>query len=381
MTIFDRVKKELYDNKKIRESGEYTCIPFKLLPDLGKVVPGVQREKYSICTAGSKVGKSKLAQFLFIYNPYHFVTKFETNISLKIIYNSLEVSKEEILCQYLSYRLFVDHKLIIAPDKLRSNFEDYVLEDNVLKLIECYDEEMQRFESMVHIQDTVKNPFGLYSAARSYAYQNGQHFDKSGTKIPVEDLISPNETIRNKALFSIDSYVPNNPNEYVIIITDHISLLTPEKGSDLWNTIGHFSNHYCMSMRDRWKYHVVNVQQQAADQDKQQFTFRGDSIVAKLRPSPDGLADNKTTQRDVNLMFGLFAPHRYKIENYEGYDIDKLGDNYREFSVILNRSGTGFINMDLFFHGACNYFHKLPNVDKMRPEDYKKIIDLNKTVR
>lgn len=78
-------------------------------------------------------------------------------------------------------------------------------------------------------------------------------------------------------------------------------------------------------------------------------------------------------------MFGLFAPHRYKIENYEDYNIDLLGDNYRELSVILNRSGTGFINLDLFFHGACNYFHKLPS--KMSSDDYKKIQALNERVK
>lgn len=371
MSIFSRIKKELYENKKIREAGGYTSIPFVLIPELGKVIPGIQKEKYAICTASSKVGKSKLAQFLYVYNPYHFVTNYETDIKVKIFYNSLEVSKEEIICQYLSYRLFTDHGLIIAPDKLRSNFDDYILEDSVLKIVESYDEEMARFESIVTIQDTVKNPFGIYKMVRDYAYKNGKHYNKKGEEILVSDLLSPNNDVRAKANLSIDYYVPNDPNEYVIVITDHIGLLTPENGGDLWHTIEHFSKDYCLSMRDRWKYHVVNVQQQSADQEKQQFTFKGDSVVAKLRPTPDGLANNKETQRDVNLMFGLFAPHRYKIDDYEGYDIKRLGDNYREFSVMLNRSGTGFINLDMYFHGACNYFCKLPNT--MKEADYVKI--------
>lgn len=375
MSIFDRIKKELYDNKKIREAGGYTSIPFVLIPELGKVIPGIQKEKYAICTASAKVGKSKLAQFLYVYNPYHFVTNYETNITIKIFYNSLEVSKEEIVCQYLSYRLFKDHKLIIAPDKLRSNFDDYILEDSVLKLIDCYDEEMKRFESIVTIQDTIKNPTGIYKMMREYAYNNGVHFDKKGFKISKEDLLSNNKEIKDKANLAIDSYVPNNPNEYVICITDHYGLLTPELGGDLWHTIDNYSKKYSLNMRDRWKYHVVGVQQQAADQEKQQFTFKGDTVVAKLRPTPDGLANNKETQRDVNLMYGLFAPHRYKIDDYEGYDIKRLGDNYREFSVMMNRSGTGFINLDMYFHGACNYFAKLPT--QMKDADYIKIKNMN----
>lgn len=377
MSIFDRIKKNLYDNKKIREAGGYTCIPFTLLPELGTVIPGIQKKKYAICTASQKVGKSKLAYFLYIYNPYHFVTTHKTNISVKIFCNSLEVSKEEILTQYLSYRLFLDHKVIISPDKLRSNFQDYVLEDDILKLIECYDEEMARFESIVIVQDTIKNPFGIYKSMRDYAYNNGVHFDKKGLKIPKEDLINP--VTKDAANIAIDYYVPNNPDEYVICLTDHIGLLKPEKGNDLWHTIGQFSKEYCIAIRDRWEYHVVNIQQQAADQEKQQFTFKGDSIVEKLRPTPDGLANNKETARDVDLMFGLFAPHRYKISDYEGYNIDKLGDNYRELSVILNRSGSGFINLDMYFHGACNHFKKLKN--KLTDVDYLAIKKLNDSAK
>ena len=116
-------------------------------------------------------------------------------------------------------------------------------------------------------------------------------------------------------------------------------------------TMSKFSHEYCLSMRDRWQYHVVNIQQQAMEQEKQQFTFKGESIIDKLRPSADGLGDCKLTGRDVNYMFGLFAPDRYKqITEYQGYDINKLRDNYRELSIILNREGSGFINIDLFFN-------------------------------
>lgn len=78
-------------------------------------------------------------------------------------------------------------------------------------------------------------------------------------------------------------------------------------------------------------------------------------------------------------MFGLFAPHRYKISDYEGYNIDKLGDNYRELSVILNRSGSGFINLDMYFHGACNHFKKLKN--KLTDVDYLAIKKLNDSAK
>ena len=373
MSVYKLVKHQIKQNKQRRLEGGYNCIPFVIMPGLGEILPGIEQEKYYIVTANSKVGKTKLGDFLFMYNPYEFVSTVKSDIKLKIFYFSLEVSKEEKMSQYYSYRLFKDHGIIISPEKLKSRFQSYILEDEIERLIDSYDDEMERFESMVEIIDNIKNPYGIYKYVRDYAYLHGDHLDKNGKIIPVENLLSTNPEIRDKANLSIVDYVAHNPNEYVIIVVDHLSLLHTERGQDLWTTMFNFSSKYCLAMRDRWKYIPVAIQQQAADQEKQQFTFKGDSVVAKLRPSPDGLADCKLTQRDCNVMLGLFAPHRYKIDNYEGYNIDKLGDNYRELCVMLNRSGSGFINLDLYFNGASNYFKELPAADQMEEKTYKAI--------
>lgn len=381
MKIFQKVKEEIKKNKKIRLDGGYTCIPFVLLPKLGQVVPGIEQEKYYLVTANSKVGKTKLGDFLFVYNPYEFVTTKETDIKLKVLYFSLEVSKEEKLSQFYSYLLYKNHGIVISPEKLKSRFENYILEDDIETLLDSYDGEMERFESMVEIIDNIKNPFGIYKYVRDYAYAHGEHYDKDGKIVLKEHLLSSEPAIRDAANLRIAEYRPYNPQEYVVIIVDHLSLLHTEKGQDLWTTIFNFSSKYCLAMRDRWRYIPVAIQQQAADQEKQQFTFKGDSIIAKLRPSPDGLADCKLTQRDVNVMFGLFAPHRYKIENYEGYDISRLGDNYREFNVMLNRNGSGFINIDLYFNGAANFFKELIPSEKIEEKHYKAIEGINKSAK
>lgn len=54
MSIFERVKSNIVSNKIIRESGGFTCIPWEL-PRLSNVLPGIQRAKYIIVTANSKV--------------------------------------------------------------------------------------------------------------------------------------------------------------------------------------------------------------------------------------------------------------------------------------------------------------------------------------
>jgi len=80
-------------------------------------------------------------------------------------------------------------------------------------------------------------------------------------------------------------------------------------------------------------------------------------------------------------MLGLFAPARYNIPRYPefgaSYKIDKLGDAYRELSILLNRKGGGLQSVDLYFDGAVNYFKELPTAGEISEKMYKNINERN----
>lgn len=143
-------------------------------------------------------------------------------------------------------------------------------------------------------------------------------------------------------------------------MVDHYSLLSPEKGETLREAIGRFSSEFALKMRDRFGYCIVGIQQQSADSEKQEFTKSGATIIERLKPSADYLADCRTTSRDVDLMLGLFAPARYSISEYKGWDLSRIGRSYREISVLLNRNGIASANIPAMFLGGCNYFEELP---------------------
>jgi len=113
---------------------------------------------------------------------------------------------------------------------------------------------------------------------------------------------------------------------------------------------------------------VVNSLRVIKLSEKQQYSFKGNSIIEKVKPSLDGLGDNKKTQRNVDIVLGLFSPARYNITNYpigygdsaSSYAINRMGDAYRELSILANRSGGGLHSVDLYFDGAVNYFKELP---------------------
>jgi hypothetical protein len=165
-------------------------------------------------------------------------------------------------------------------------------------------------------------------------------------------------------------YVYNDPNLWVFVITDHISLLTPEKGETLHEAMGRYSKQFCLKgFTKKYNCVTINIQQQEASKEKLEY-FQGQSIDEKLEPSLDGLANNKETQRECNLILGVFAPERYNIGRHRGYDIKKLGNKYRSLKILKDRDN-GLVNyyIGMFFNGAANYFEELPTADTI---DYTK---------
>ena len=80
----------------------------------------------------------------------------------------------------------------------------------------------------------------------------------------------------------------------------------------------------------------------------------------RLKPSLDGLAINKNTQQDANVILGLFSPFRHEIPEYLGYDVTYFKDNIRFMEILGGREGGAGTICPLYFDGAVNYFKELP---------------------
>ena len=301
---------------------------------------------------------------MFVYNPYEFLDKNpQLDIKLKIFYFTLEMSKEEKLRQAICRKLFLEKNILIDTKTLGSKRKDEILSAEILEIIKGYEAYFDRFTDTVTFIDSIKNPYGIFKMVRDYANSNGKQHKKMITfeKKHEDGSIETTEELVD------DFYEPNNPNEYVEIITDHLSLLQGEKGQNsIHDTITKYSSDYCITMRNKWNYIPVNVQQQAQAQESIE-----NAKMDRLHPTLDGLGDNKLTQRDANVIFGLFSPFRHKIAKYpqrDGYDITKFQDNIRFLEILGGREGGANTICPLYFHGAVNYFKELPdstNLDEM----------------
>ena len=242
--------------------------------------------------------------------------------------------------------LYIKEGIRIAPKDLRSTKADNVLSEEYLELIVKYKPYFDKIEEIVEFIDDIRNPTGIYKFVRAYAQANGvQHTKKVEIKGEITEID--------------DYYEPNDPEEYVMVFIDHISLISNEinngRQMSTRESIAKLSSEYLIRLRNKYQYIPVVIQQQAAAQESVDNMKAG-----KLKPTLDGLGDNKTTQRDANVILGLFSPYRHEIKEYYGYDIMFFKDNIRFLEIIGGREGGGGTTCPLYFDGAVNFFKELP---------------------
>lgn len=280
------------------------------------------------------------------------------------------MSKEQKMLAAFSNILYVKEGIRIAPKDLKSTKADNVLSEETIALIEKYKHYFDEIENIVEFIDDIRNPYGIYSLLRDYAKNNGTQHKK---KVKFVDNRTGEESFKEID----DYYEPDDPEEYVIVIIDHISLITTDSENgrkmSLHESITKLSSDYLIKLRNKYGYIPVVIQQQASAQESLD-NFKSN----KLKPSLDGLGDNKLTQRDADVIFGLFSPYRHEIPEYFGYDIKFLKDNIRFLEIVGGREGGAGNVFALYFDGAVNYFTEMP-----KPTDstgLKRVYDFIKNV-
>lgn len=360
--LHNKVINKLETNRERRLSGDVVAIPYPFLR-LSEYLPGIEQGKYINITGSQKSGKTQVADFIFVFNAvdWWIENKHNTDITLKIIYFSLEVSRELKILSAISYKLFKSYNIAISPQKLRSVFQKYILDKEVLSIIKSkeFTNWLKEFENIVEIHEDIRNPYGCYKIVKAYAEKNGTY--------EYEEVAWTNEKV-------IKGYKPNNSNEFVEVIWDHIGLLQPEKGGTIKDAINDHSSKYCLSLRDRFNYIPIDIQQQSADSQTSAYDYRGNLIIDRVKPTVWGLGENRTTGRNYNLMFSIFWPYYYNVSEYNNIDLSCIGNNHRELSILLNRDGMSNLAIDLFFLGSANHFKELPK--EMNESVYKKIKEI-----
>lgn len=312
---------------------------------------GVEQGKYYVVTGATKSGKTQLASYLFLYNTLLYAYNNPDKVRLKVFYYSLEETPEDVTQRFMSYLLNYTNNYRISPTDLQSTRNDKPVKEEVLALLEQEEirDILKFYEEKVEFSSS-RNATGVYNEVKRYMEEHGTVHRRPQK---VKDDFGGTKEVQ-----AFDWYEPNDPNEYVLVIYDHLSLIQTERGMTLKQSADKLSEYFVL-LRNRYKVTPVLIQQQSFEMESLE-AFKSN----KLRPTAQGLADSKYSSRDCNCLLGIFNPFKHELPEYKKYDITKLGDNCRFLEVILNRGGSAGGIVGLFFDGATCNWSELP-----RPED------------
>lgn len=318
-------------------------------------IPGIQQKTYYLIGGETGTGKSAFTNNNFIFTPIEWYLKNKNNeskIKLKVFYYSFEIPKEDMFIKainrsiYLKTGLLLDINYALSRGKYRMSDEHY-------KIVIEHAKMLDEFNDIMVVKDVPTNPTGLWKDMLQYAKDNGTGI--------TSDLRFEGE------------YTPNDPNEYVMIVIDHISLSLKERGFATKDTIDKLSE-YLIVLRNKCGYTPVVVQQlnrSLSSTERLKFD--------RLEPQLSDFKDSGNTQQDANIVLTLFSPNKYEIKNYRGYDIDRLKDRFRALGIAKNRDGEAEKVIGLKYVGECGYFEELPRKDQILESDYKLIESIKKS--
>ena len=346
-------------------AGGVNCIPSPLT-SFRADFPGIEQGTYYLITGAAKSAKTQITSYLFLYTAILYAYHHPEQLRLKVYYFPLEETKYKIISRFMSHLLYTlsDGDMRVSPRDLRSVDPDKVKDEDKkytrkLRTKKYYD--ILRF-FIDHVEFNFrKNPTALWMQAI-------KHAEKHGT------IIKKTEIRDGEEKEYIAEYIPNDPDEYVMFIWDHASLTETERGWNIKECIDKLS-FYCKNLRDTFNFIPILIQQQNMD------TISLDAYKQrKIMPTLAGLADSKNPGKDASMMLGITNPDGFGIEEYREYNTSKSGlAGYARFlEAVLSREGESNGYIGLYFDGATNYFHPLPDPkDKSRLNKVYELIDKN----
>ncbi len=301
------------------------------LPKLEKYIEGLTQGTSYLCGAGSGIGKSTFAIYSFVYCP---LMNNDNVRDIHYLYFSLEMTPAQILAKLLSIHIFLTEGVILSFKDIFSRGKDkngnpILLSDNNYELIKNCKPVLEQFMSRITF---VKGTL------------NASKYDEKVT-----------EYLKNFGTFKGDSYIPNNPNQILGVLVDHLNLVRATPGRSKKDEIDLISTH-SVSFRNKCKIispiHLMQLNRNSNNQERLRQGLQ--------EPDDSDLKETGSVFEDSMVALLLFNPARAKLSSHRGYDIKQLGSNYRSIKCIKNRFGAADVAVGCAFYGDIGIFRELP---------------------
>jgi hypothetical protein len=353
MTFEERVKAGLDGKFKGLSNG---------LNRINSVIFGVQRSCYTLIGGASGSCKTSFEDYVLLQAIQDATGK---GITINVKYYCLEISEHSKKATWLSMLIYEKYGIEVKREAI-NGFGDFRLTEAEQKLCNDVLPELDVIWNSIDWTFTAVNPTGVYKDAWEF-------MSKRGTFIYDGTYVDDKGNEKQK----IEKFVPNDPEEYNVIVADHIALFSYERGFTLKENLDKLSE-YAVTLRNLFGYSIHFIQQfnqglSSVDRQK----FKG----VDLSPQQSDFKDSTSPYQDCDIALGLMNANKMGMEECMGYNINKtnqypLGGCFRMLKVIKNRLSIDDVTIGLAFLGKSGRFEELPPVKKMTIEDYKKYYEM-----
>jgi len=337
--------------------GGINCIPLSF-PRFRQEFPGIEKGRYYVVTGATKASKTQIANYLFVYNTVLYIYNHPGVIRAKIFFFPLEETKEQVTLRFMAFLIHYLSKgtINISPTDLKSTDERKPVSDEILSIMESleFSAIFDVYDSIVEFCDSA-HPTGIFKTVENYFKAHGTIHYKE-LRFEEEDEFHIKREV-TRTVF--DKYIPDDPEEIVIALTDHVGMLSLEKDTPTIKLTIERHSSYGVQLRNKYGCTIVNVQQQNTETTNLE-AFKNN----KIRPTKDGLKDSKRTGEDCDVLIGMTCPNVFELDKYMGYDVTKFRDYFKVLEVVLNRHGRANTLCPLYHDGSINYYRELPRPDE-----------------
>lgn len=267
----------------------------------------------------------------------------DQSIDIHYLIFSFEMSAEVLLAKLLSLYIYETYGKVLSYGHILSLNE--MLSDEDYQLIEQSKEWLQKFEARCEIIDKPVTAKGLYAVAKEWSKKHGTY-----------------KILESTEEYTKTEYVPNNKDQYLIVVVDHIKLLSVSSGHTSKQEIDEACD-YLIHLRNKCSFTVNIVQQLNRNFKSMDRRIEGGGAYSLIQL--DDLADSSGCANAAESVIAIYHPHREKRAKCEGYDIRQLQNNARILCLLKNRFGVSDKFFGTCFWGGINYWQEMPKPDQI----------------
>ncbi len=322
---------------------------------------GVQRSCYTLLGGLSGSAKTTLVDYKLINALEDAIAK---GISINVFYYCLEIDEMTKKSNWLSVLINKKYGIVISPEKIKGLGDNRLTADE-LEIVKDTIPDLEVLWNKINWFFESTNPTGVYNTLWGFMEKRGT-FEKEAY---IDD--------KGETKFRIVKFIPRDPEEYNIVVGDHLALFKTERGFTLKQNIDKLSE-YSVGLRNLFGMTFYWLQQfnqslNAIDRQK----HKG----ADISPSQTDFKDTTNPYTDADVVLGLMNAFQMDMDTCLGYSIDKPGPyrlrhRFRMLKIVKNRLSRDGVAIGLLFVAESGSFEELPKPDAISPEYAQKINNL-----